>query len=987
MLRPVVLLLFFFSGAAALVYEIAWTRSLGLVFGASHLAVTTVLAVYMGGQALGSALLAKRADATARPLRLYGLLELGIAVFAVLFLGLMKVYPVLYGPLARLADESPLYLTVLRVGFAVVATIVPTTLMGATLPVLTRFVAGREGGPGKQLSFLYAFNTFGAVAGSLLAGFVLLEALGVTATLLSAAGVSAAIGVAALVLQRRLVPGDVAAVPRQAPQVARPGGEVSALTVRLTLWGIGVSGFCALGYEVLWTRMLTLVVGTSVYSFTLMLVAFLTGIGLGSQVFGLAKQLTARRAALVFAGSQFAIGATALAVTIAMRDLPDLSTSLQGLFVGLQLREFSLRLLSSSVIAVAFMLVPAFFMGAAFPAAGTVWAQGHQSLGAAVGRLLSSNTLGAILGASVSGFALVSVFGIERSLQLLVALNVAAGLVVAVHALGRPRLMAPVLVALAAVLGARAAWPGWGRSWNEKYFAAHVNSLRRVETPEQRAERLQSLDLLYYREGVNETVSVTQPAGDIQTFIVNGRPEASNHPVDVQCQRALGHLPMLLHPGPRRVFVLGTGTGMTLGSTALHPEVEKVVLAEIEEGVLGVARTFADWNHHVLDNPKLHIVFNDGRNYLATTREEFDVITADPIHPWSGGAAYLYTQEYFRSVAERLAPRGIACQWLPLYELTTRDLQTVVKTFASEFKYVMIWRTYFDAELIGSNDPLVIDEAALARRLAFAPIRDALAEVQMGSPRALLSSFVAGTPGAHAFATGGALNTDDNLVLEFSAPRSQGEGRRTGENLLALSGVRESVAPYLVPAPTEEGRALQRETWAQELAIGRQFDPLHARYVGGEAGTPEFEGALSSLARRWPDYAPLRFLLDDKAFMDRTSPALVAAAEFPVRAASGAPSVLRISGVRQYMGRGRVLVSFVDNERREILGQRYLFGEYARLDGEVGRYVDQTLLAMRTTAEEVSAGTGGLPGESRLSEALRRQAAQLVGTLPATTSP
>ncbi len=295
-------LMFFVSGAAGLVYEVAWVRSLGLVFGASHLAVTTVLAVYMGGLALGAALLGRRADTSKRPLRLYGYLELGIAAFALVFIGLMEIYPSIYAPLVRLAGESRAYRTILRVAFAVIAMILPTTLMGGTLPVLARFVTARGGGLGRHLSFLYAFNTFGAVAGSLAAGFVLLRSLGVIGTLLAAMGVNLAIGLAAVLLPERIFGGEEVAPRRKAarhgPEAELEGLErLRPVSGRLVLYGIGASGFCALGYEILWTRMLTLVVGTSVYSFTTMLVAFLAGIALGSQAYGLTQRRGRRRSA------------------------------------------------------------------------------------------------------------------------------------------------------------------------------------------------------------------------------------------------------------------------------------------------------------------------------------------------------------------------------------------------------------------------------------------------------------------------------------------------------------------------------------------------------------------------------------------------------------------------------------------------------------------------------------------------------------------
>jgi spermidine synthase len=986
-LHALIFLLFFLSGAAGLVYEVTWARSLGLVFGTSHLAVTTVLAVYMGGQALGSAIFGRRADLTDRPLRLYGLLELGIAASALAFLGLMKIYPWLYPPIVRVAEKNGFYMTAVRTGFAVAAMIIPTTLMGGTLPVLTRFVARRADGVANQLSFLYGLNTAGAVFGTLAAGFVLLRALGVTTTLLVAVGVSAAVGSAAILLQRHAKTAESVNELEQAKAGSpRPGrqGAVEDLSCKITLLGIGVSGFCAMGYEVLWTRMLTLVIGTSVYSFTVMLVAFLTGIGAGSHAFPLLqRRLRSGRAAVgAFGATQVLIGLSALAVTILMRDLPAIANGLRTILVSPDATEFGGRLIASFGVGVAFMFVPAFFMGLAFPAAGAAWSAGRRAIGTAVGRLLTANTIGAILGSLVSGFFLIYLFGIERSLQMLVLLNLGMGAVVVASLSSRRRVIVLSSVIPVIILLIRVVFPSWGRAWDQRYFATFVNNSRSVDTPEVARQKLADVDVLYYHEGVNETVSVIRSRGGEQSFIVNGRPEASTAMIDVQLQRALGHLPMLLHPDPRRVFVLGTGTGMTLGATAIHPEVKRLVLAEIEKGVLGVARTFERWNNHVLDDPRIEIVFNDGRNYLGTTREQFDVITADPIHPWSGGAGYLYTREYFRSVADRLAPGGIASQWLPLYELAVGDVKTVVRTFAESFKHTQIWLTYYDAILVGSNGPIVIDEAMLAKRMIVPAIRDDLAVVHMGTAEDLLSFFLMGAPGIQAFGEGGNLNTDDNVVLELSAPESQGVNDLAAKNVRALASVRGSLLPYIAPAVSEPERRAQIERWSRHLETSRRFDEAHVRFLLGERSSPALEQLLANLRARDPGHAPLQFLLDEKAFWERTEPALVKTIDFPVRKTGGSRGVLRISTVRQYLGRRCVLLSVVDNTRHEIYGQRYIDGEYEHLDGEVARQAGEISASLQSVAGRMSSpADGGPPSEADLSAALRREVDRAVGRI------
>jgi spermidine synthase len=969
----VLYLLFFLSGAAALVYEVSWVRSLSLVFGGSHLAVTTVLAVFMGGLALGSRLLGERADAARRPLRLYGALEIGIGLFALVFLGLARVYPAIYVPLARVAEENRLWLSAVRAVFAVAAMIVPTTLMGGTLPVISRFAARHADSLGRHLPFLYGLNTLGAAAGALAAGFLLLKTLGVTATILAAVAANLTVGLAAVALPERAF-GEAERPPPREQRRQGAGLEdaepVGAASFRLVLWGVGVSGFCALGYEVLWTRMLSLVVGTSVYSFTIILVAFLAGIALGSAALGLAQRRRPWRAGRAiggFAAVQVAIGLCALAVTILMRDLPSHAMSLQRFLAGGAAGEFGARQGASFGVAFAYVLVPAFFMGVAFPLAGTIQAAHARSVGGAVGAVLTYNTVGAILGSAVSGFALIYVFGIERSLQMLAVLNGAVGLAVAASLSRRKLAIVAAGAAAAGLLVALGAAPGWGRSWDLRYFAIFRNNQRGVfDTPEQRRDALENTDVLYYFEGVNETISVVRPKGSMQAFIVNGRPEATTSSMDMQCQRTLGHLPMLLHPGPRRVFVLGTGTGMTLGATSIHPGVERIVLAEIEPGALGAARTFGEYNHRVLDDPRLHVVFNDGRNYLATTRERFDVVTADPIHPWSGGAAYLYTREYFRSVADHLLPGGIATQWLPIYELTVKDVRTVVRTFAESFQHVMIWLTHYDAEIVGSNSPIVIDEADLARRIGQAAIAKDLAEVQMSSAEDFLAYFVAGTEGARAFARGGVVNTDDNLFLEFSAPESMGVGRVMGDNVTALALSRESLLPYLEPASGEAERGEQRTRWERSLQAARLYDPAHALFLWGQMGTARFRELSAALEAAFPAYAPFRFLRREIQGAEAGTPRLADAVRFQV-GTPGGPRVLQVSAVTMRIGETRAAVVFVDNDRRDIYGQRYFDGRADELDAAVRKFASDALGALRETYQQVAAESRGrgepLPAE------------------------
>jgi spermidine synthase len=491
--------------------------------------------------------------------------------------------------------------------------------------------------------------------------------------------------------------------------------------------------------------------------------------------------------------------------------------------------------------------------------------------------------------------------------------------------------------------------------WDPKYFAIYrVNTREAFTTPFNMKDAMENTDVLYYAEGAQATVSSIRVRGGYQAFITNGRIEASSRKEDLQCQYTLGHLPMLLNRRPRKVFVLGTGSGMTLGATSAHPGVEEIVLAEIEPKVIGVARSFSKYNHSVIDHPKLRIVINDGRNYLLTTKEKFDVITADPIHPWFSGAGYLYTTEYFRLAAERLRPGGVVCQWLPIYELSVEDLKCVVRTFAENFKYTLLWLTRNDAELLGSNDPIVIDEKELERRIAVPGVLEDLKKVHMGSSDDFLSYFVMGTKGMKAFGAGGVLNTDDNLHLEFSAPLSLGIPLQ-GWNAQALYRFRESILPYLLPEKGESARAAQVKKWDRYFKAGEAYSVAHVLFLRGRDGSPDFRRAMEELSREIPDYAPFQFLKGEMAELVAMTPMLVRAEVFPFLDDRGEKVLVEISAVRVGVGEERSAVIFVDNRARTIFGQVYIDAPKEELDGRIHRFAADVMTALKKTHEKEAA--------------------------------
>jgi spermidine synthase len=385
----------------------------------------------------------------------------------------------------------------------------------------------------------------------------------------------------------------------------------------------------------------------------------------------------------------------------------------------------------------------------------------------------------------------------------------------------------------------------------------------------------------------------------------------------------LGHLPMLMHRNPRNVFVLGTGSGMTLGAVSVHPSVEKITLAEIEPGVLGVAKVFGIDNHYILSrpDPRLEIVFNDGRNHLLTTKDRYDVITADPVHPWFSGSGYLYSTEYFRLASQRLNPGGIICQWLPLYELTEENLKSVVRTISDNFAYSMIWVTHYDAEIIASNSPIIIDEKDLTRRIAAGPVTEDLLQIKMASAEDFLSYFVMGSEGVRTYSRGGKINTDDNLYLEFSAPRSIGLEYLREANLSNILKYRETILPYLKPELRKEEREKQRSRWEADYQAALLEDKAHVLDMTGKQMTYQYTEVAAELENRYPRFAPWRFIKQESGDDRGGTPAILQELDLPLLDEDDEPATAEICAIIVRKNSSWARVFFVDNRTRTVFGK------------------------------------------------------------------
>ena len=773
---------FFLSGLAALLYQTAWLRQFSLVFGTSELAVATVLAAYMGGLALGSAVAGRYAGRVTRPVLVYGLLEAGIALSALavplLLLAARALYASILGgqpaPPDAAAIGQPLFY--LLVAFVVLA--VPTGFMGATLPLLIRYAVRTDAEVGPRVALLYAINTAGAVCGTVIAAFMLLPALGLNRTVWVGVAVNALVFVIAAALargRRDSVAGEAdgagqaragSGPPGFAEACIRPLFERAApFRERLTAvfraqpgWMLPlmlVSGATAFLYEVLWTRMLAHVIGGSIYAFATMLAAFLTGIALGG---GLAGKVAERRerAAVAFAFTQAAIGVLSIGVYAWMGLLiPDLRTTW-----------------TLALFAVAVMLPATIFIGATLPLSVRVLARDESEATAGTARIYAWNTVGAIVGSVLAGFVLIPGLGFEGSIRFAVAVNFILALWAAA-CVARPRPV-PVGVACAGLVAVLAIYSP------SRPQAVVSSSGFDISYPAPPRE-------LYYAVGRSSTV-MQLASGTYYYLRTNGLPEATvevrGMPPTLDTQKWLTALPVAARPDTRDMLVVGFGGGVAL--EGVPASVTGVDVIELEPEVIEANRLLSGMrNIDPLADPRFNIAINDARNALKLTRKSYDAIVSQPSHPWTAGASHLFTREFAADVRSHLNEGGVFLQWMNAEFVDEDLLRTLAATLLAEFEYVRLYIPWTRVLMFLASDAPLDVELELART-GRPLVDDVLHFNRFGlyGVEDLLAALALDEQGMLSFARRAEISTDDSNLMATRS-RARGDGLEM-EELLEL---------------------------------------------------------------------------------------------------------------------------------------------------------------------------------------------------------
>jgi len=802
---PALLLLFVGSGCAALIYEIVWFHILRLVIGATTMSIGVLLASFMGGMCAGSLLFPALISPKHHPLRVYAMLEIAIGAIGIALLFALPALGHVYTESVGYGSAGIL----LRAAVCAAGLLPPTILMGATLPALARWMETSRIGV-SRLGMFYGANIAGAVLGTLFAGFYLLRIYDTHIATFFAAFLNLAVAGVALVIAKN-APFTPAAIESD----AKVGGG-SRSGVYLV---IGLSGAVSMGAQVIWTRLLALLFGATTYTFTLILAVFLIGLGIGSAI-GSWLARTVQRPGIALLICQIAAIICVAYASIGINNL--IPTVKYGIDANIWDNTDRTTRYFSDLAMIALAIFPATVAwGASFPLALAVAARQADDPGRLVGRVYAANTVGAIVGSLFFAIVAISTMGTMYAQRTMVALAAISALVMLwsyTQSAAKSEDKGP----------GRLAWTG-----GIAVVALICTAMIRPIPDEmigygREIQRWDASDQYHYiAEGRDASIAVSHSTLGHQNFHVSGKVVASNLQIDMRIQRMLGHVPALMHENPKTVLVVGCGAGVTAGSFLKHPSIERIVICEIEPKVVEASsQWFAAENYGVLTDPRTTIIFDDARHFLRTTKEKFDIITSDPIHPWVRGAASMYTEEYFEICKKHLNPGGVVTQWVPMYETHEAAVKSQVGTFMRAFPDGTLWNSDinhqgYDLVVCGQVEPTKMDFDKIRERVDSNPeLLRSLADVDIGFLISFLNMYAGQGRDLETWLIDTPVNLDRNLRLQYLAGMSL-DWQRADKIYASMARFRKYPENLIIASP---------ET---EAALRQQFDKVNAWFAQG----------------------------------------------------------------------------------------------------------------------------------------------------------
>jgi spermidine synthase len=764
---PAAVLCLFLSGVAGLVYQVVWTRYLALFTGHTSYAIVVVLTAFMGGLALGNIVIGRVADGIRRPLAFYGWLEILIGVYALAF---PEIFDIAYGAYLNAAEgTAPGGTTqrLLKAGISFATVIIPTILMGGTLPVLARMATRTLGELRDRVSTLYFINSLGAALGVAVAEFYFVPVWGLGTAVFAGAAMNLAVGALALFMsgyiqeERNTVSRNVE--PATAPEQTE---NFTPAEIRLASIGIALSGAAAMLYEIAWTRMLGLALGSSSNAFAIMLITFITGIAIGSWLIGRVRHI--RNSMDWFAWMEIGIGVSIGVMMFGYSHMPYWFARAQDMLARKESAYVAYQFVQA-LICFGIMIVPTIILGMTLPLVSRISTAELARTGRSVGSVFSLNTLGAVLGTIVTGLWALPTLGLARTFALGVGVNVAIGVVILLrNAPPSQRKMAPL------VLPGTVLWMIFaGTLFHNEWSSLLTTGAWRLNPAPTSFEQYRATSLadqmLFHRDGPGSTVTVKQSGGTL--FLqVNAKTDASTDG-DMATQLLLGHVPALLHENPTEALVIGLGSGVTCGALLSHTNIARLDVVEISPDVAEGVAFFAEYNDQALQNPRLNLVIDDAKSFLQTTTGKYDIIVSEPSNPWMAGVPGLFSVEFYNQCANRLKESGVMCQWLHIYDLPEAAVRTVLATFTREFPYASVWSgTESDLLIIGGRMPIAPDLDSILSRMSQQGVRANLARQMLDRPlNLLLHQILPEEVTPHIFSTETLVHSDYYPVLDSLA--------------------------------------------------------------------------------------------------------------------------------------------------------------------------------------------------------------------------
>ncbi|MGR3178992.1 MAG: fused MFS/spermidine synthase [Candidatus Anammoxibacter sp.] len=833
-IKTLVLFLFFLSGVCGLIYEVVWIRMFGLVLGNTTYAISITIAAFFAGLALGGFCLGRYVDSirvgsyqlavgkgqkrennangrhgqasfvrvqakeNRKIIQLYAYLELGIGASA-LFVGLgIVLMQSLFIWVTQYIQYSSIIIDLMRFVLSFSLLLIPTTLMGATLPVLSKFIIRQYKEIRSGVGLLYGVNTFGAALGCLITGFFLIKTYGVSTTVHIAVITNIAIGILVLILVQtgffcktegkgQLAVGSLQLAKNKKQNAEggkRKNGEDSKRksdrAAMVVLLVIGLSGFTSIAYEIIWTRMLSSLFLNSIYSFTTMLVTFLCGLAIGAIVVMLFFKKD-RNPLTLLGLVEFGIGISAVLLIFLFNQLPETSLRFLSFFQSKNPLTWNINVCVEFALSFMVMIVPCILIGMTLPLASQIITKDIKLLGRSVGNIYSITTIGGMFGAAIAGCLLIPLIGLKFSELSMAGLNMCIGVAFLFYAgkylkVGQTqgiflkKIAIPLFCVITVTIGGFCSFADI-RVWDS------------------------SNELLYYEEDAAATVSVVKEKDGNRKLVVNKRYTLGTSRATA-LQKRMGYIPLLLHNNPQDVLVIGLGTGITLGAVASYELTKTVTCVEVISAVVYAAKKyFAKENNMFYKNKKTNIIVEDGRNYLLLNKDKYDVIISDLFVPYHAGAGSLYSKEHFELCKDRIHDTGLFCQWLPLYQMSTKEFKVICKTLSTVFPFTTLWFCNFEKGLIcglvGTKHKLEIDVPSLKDNMANANTRKQLKQAILGGHEELLSLFITDETGLKSFTKGSRINTDNYPVIEFLAPKNifgvlqkaEDRGQKTNSNM------------------------------------------------------------------------------------------------------------------------------------------------------------------------------------------------------------